>query len=86
VLARQFHAHRQLHARTYDQALHLVFPYDFYIQCLLDLVVVLERTTTSRHNTQVWRFGSIVLLLVGLELAHELYTRIYPVCLELEEV
>jgi hypothetical protein len=53
---------------------------------LLDLVVVLERTTTSRHNTQVWRFGSIVLLLVGLELAHELYTRIYPVCLELEEV
>jgi hypothetical protein len=53
---------------------------------LLYLVVVLERTTTSRHDAQVWRFRSIVLLLVGLQLAHKLYTCIYPVSLKLEEV
>jgi hypothetical protein len=48
--------------------------------------VVLECTAASCHDAQVWRPGSIVVLLVGLELAHELYARIYPVCLELEEV
>ena len=48
--------------------------------------MVLERTTASRHDTQVRRPGSIVVLLISLELAHELYARIYPVCLELEEV
>jgi hypothetical protein len=86
VLACQSLDYRQHQVLTYDQALHLVFPYDFYIQRLLYLVVVLERTTTSRHDAQVWRFRSIVLLLVGLQLAHKLYTRIYPISLKLEEV
>jgi hypothetical protein len=48
--------------------------------------VVLERTTASRHDAQIGRSGSIVVLLVGLELAHEFYTRIYPVGFKLEKV
>jgi len=50
-LARRSPTRTQRPVRTYNQALHLVFPYDFYIQRLLYLVVVLERTTSSRHDT-----------------------------------
>jgi hypothetical protein len=79
-----FSANSSVH--TYYQAFHLIFSYDFHAQRFRYLIVVLERATTGCHDTQVFRLGAIVMLLVGLELAHELYACVYPVRLELEEV
>ena len=71
---------------TYDETLHLVFPDHLNPQRLCYPVVILESTTSGRHDTQFFRFGTIVLRLVGLQLAHELDTRIYPIGLELEKI
>jgi hypothetical protein len=81
-----FSAYRQRRCHTYYQALHLIFSYDFDSQGFRYLVMVFESTTTCRHDTQIFCFGAIVVLLVGLKLAHELYACVYPVRLELEEV
>lgn len=72
--------------RTYDEAFHLVFAYDFDAQCFPDLVVKLESTPSRGHDTEVVRGGTIEAAVVGLQLAHELDARVYPVGLELEEV
>jgi hypothetical protein len=79
-------AYKQGGCHTYYQALHLVFSYDFHTQRFRYFVVVFEGSSTRRHDTQIFRLGAIVVLLVGLQLAHELYACVYPVRLELEEV
>jgi hypothetical protein len=72
--------------RTYYKAFHFVFPFHFHAQSFRYLVIVLESTTTCRHDAQVFWCRAIVLFVVGLQLAHKLNACIYPVCLELEEV
>ena len=70
----------------YDQALHLVFAQHLDAQSLADLVVELEGAAARGHDTQLVGGGAIELLVVGLQLAHEGYARVYTVGLELDKV
>lgn len=72
--------------RTYYQTLHLVLPQNLHIKRILDLVVELERAAAGRHDAQFRRFRAILLLVLYAQLSHEIYTCIYLVRLEFEEV
>jgi hypothetical protein len=71
---------------TYYQALHLILPDNLDAKRFCYLVVVLESTAASRHDTQVFWGGTIVVFVVCLQLSHELNACVYPVRLEFEEV
>jgi hypothetical protein len=78
--------YRQDRIHTYYQAFHLILSLDFHAQRFCYLVMVFESTPASRHDAQVFRLRAIVVFLVDLEFAHELYACVYPVRLEFEEV
>jgi hypothetical protein len=77
---------RQRTFLTYYQALHLIFSQNLDAQRFGYLVIVLESTTTGRHDAQVFGCCAIVVFVIGLQLAHELDARIYPVRFKFEEV
>jgi hypothetical protein len=72
--------------RTYDQTLHLVFSLDLYTKRFCYPIIVLECTTTRRHDAKLLWGRAIIVFVIRLQLAHKLYACIYPVRLELEEV
>jgi hypothetical protein len=71
---------------TYNQAFHFILAIDLYAQRFCYPVVVLERTTTGRHDAELLFARAIVMLVVGMQLAHKFDACVYPVRLELEEV
>jgi hypothetical protein len=71
---------------TYNQTLHLIFSLHLYTERFCYPVIVLERATACRHDTELLWCRPIVVFVIGLQLAHKLYACIYPVRLELEEV
>jgi hypothetical protein len=71
---------------TYNQALHFVLPVNLDAKRLCYSVIVLEGTAASRHDTQVFWCGAIVVFVVRLQLSHEFDACIYSVRFEFEEV
>lgn len=73
-------------APTDDQAFHLLLSQNVDVQRLLQLVVELECTTSSSHNTQFIGDGAVALLVFLLELTDEVDADVDPVGFEIDEI
>lgn len=73
-------------APTDDQAFHLLLSQNIDVQRLLQLVVELESTASSSHDTQFIGYGAITLFVFLLELTDKVDADVDPVGFEIDEI